>query len=93
MLCFRKFPVEKNSIDSKGVSRFCIEKFLSYKAEEFLRGTLQCVTNFGYRKTLSFKGLSRFPVDFFCPRVPKKSVELPFCAVFQNTSGDEIGYG
>ena len=30
---------------------------------------------------------------FFCLTLPKKSVEEPFCAVFQNISVDEKDYG
>ena len=39
------------------VSSFSLEKFLSHSAEKLRTRTLQCFTNFGYRKNLSFRGL------------------------------------
>ena len=36
---------------------------------------------------------SRSPVDSFCLAVPKKFVEEPFCAVFQEISVSEEVYG
>ena len=51
--------------------------FLSHSADMFRRLTLSCFTNFGYRKSLCFRGLRhdfRFPVeDFFvlqCRKFP-----------------------
>ena len=59
MLCFRKFPVAKKFMDKMGwgVSKFSVENFLSHSAEKFPRGTLQGVTDFGYRKILCLIGL------------------------------------
>ena len=34
-----------------------------------------------------------FPWEVFCLTVPKKLVGEPFCAVFQNISGNEKVYG
>ena len=35
VLCFRKFPVAKKFVDKKGgVSRFCVDSFLSHSAEK-----------------------------------------------------------
>ena len=90
MLCCRKIPAAKNSMDKRGryqesptkiscftmpknfateslyvvfqitsgiekdcglerggVSRFSVEKLLSYRSKKFCKGNLQCVTNFG----------------------------------------------
>ena len=52
LLFLRKFLVSKSFMDEKGVSRFFVENFWPHSAEKFRSGTLQCVTNFGYRKPL-----------------------------------------
>ena len=81
MLCFRKFPVAKKFMDKRGggVSRFAVESFLSHSAEKFRRGTLQCVTNFGYRKISYFRELCHdFVSKIFCLTVPKNFVGEPF---------------
>ena len=41
MLCFRKLLVAKKFMDKKrgGVSKSCVENFLSESAEKFRRGT------------------------------------------------------
>ena len=58
--------------------------FLSHSAENIRRGTLQCVTNFGYRKILRLKELCHdFVSTFCCLTVPKIFVEEPFWYVFQ----------
>ena len=51
----------------RGISRFSIENLLSHSAEKFRKGTLQCVTNFGYRKKLEIRGggADDFPSNFF----------------------------
>ena len=43
--------------EERGISRFAVEFFLSHSAEKLPTRTLQCFTNFGYRKVLSFRGL------------------------------------
>ena len=74
-----------------GVSRFLVKSFLSHSAEKFRRGTLQCVTNFGYRKILCFREFCHdFLLNFFCLTVPKIFVEDP--SVFQRISGSENVY-
>ena len=69
MLCFRKFPVAKEIMDKRGVSRFSVEKLLSYIAEKLRRGTLLCCVSevFRQRKTLWMNGggVSRFSVELF----------------------------
>ena len=59
-LYFTKFVVSKRLMDKTGgggvVSRFSVKIFF-LSAEEFRRGTLQLVTNFGHRKTLCFREL------------------------------------
>ncbi len=59
VLCFGKFLEAKKLMDKKEgeVSRFCFEVFLSHSAEKIRRGTLQGVTDFGYRKILCLGGL------------------------------------
>ena len=38
VLCFRKTPIAKKSMDKRGgVSRFCVDNFLSHCAENFRR--------------------------------------------------------
>ena len=74
-------------------SRFSIEKFLSYKAEKFRKGTLSFSLIPRIGKSFASKGCHDFLSNVFCLSVPKKSVEEPFCAVFQNISGDEKDYG
>ena len=61
-----------------------VEKFLSHSAEKYRRGTLYCVINFGYRKSLCFRGLCHdFPSKIFCLTLPKHFVEETFSAVLQ----------
>ena len=73
VLCFRKLPVAKNFMDKKGaVSRFSFENFLSHSAENFRRGTLQGVTDFGYRKILCLGALCHnFSSNFFVSQYRK----------------------
>ena len=70
MLCIGKFPVAKKFMDKRwgeGVSQFSVENFLSHSAEKIRRATLQCVTNFGYRKILCFRELCHaFVSKFLC---------------------------
>ena len=51
-----------------GVSRFSVKTFLSHSAEKFCRGTLYCVTNSRYRKTLCSRGLCHDLYRFFLSR-------------------------
>ena len=65
----QNFWYRKKIIDKRGggVSRFSVKNFLSHSAKKFRRGTLQCVTNFGYRKILCFRELCHdFVSKFFC---------------------------
>ena len=82
LLFFRKFSGnEKNLWIRGGLSRFSVEIFMSHSAEKFSRGTLQCVTNFGYRKILCFRELCHdFVSNFFCLTVPKNFIGETFCA-------------
>ena len=73
-----------------GMSKVSVENFLSDSAGTFRRGTIYCVIIFGYRKILCFRGLRHdFSSKVFCPTLPKIFVEEPFCAVFQNFSGNK----
>ena len=84
------FRASKIFMLQRVLSRFSVEFFLSQNAENFRRGILQSVINFGYRKNLCVRVLCHdFPSNFFCLTVPKHFVEEPFCAVFQNLSGSE----
>ena len=63
-----------------GVSRFFVRSFLSQSAEKFRRGTLQCVTNFGYRKILCFRELCHdFLLNFFLSHSAEKFRRGPVC--------------
>ena len=54
------------------MSRFSVKIVLFHSTEKFRRGTLYCVTNFGYRKILCFRGLCHdFLSKIFCLTVPK----------------------
>ena len=88
-----KIAVAKSSLDNKGVSRLSVENFLPYKAEKFRMGTLSVSLLSRIVKFYASKSCHDFLSIFFCLTVPKKTVEEPFCAVFQNISGDEKDYG
>ena len=61
------------------MSRFSVKIVLFHSTEKFRRGTLYCVTNFGYRKILCFRGLCHdFLSKLFCFTAPKNSVGEPF---------------
>ena len=68
--------------------------FLSHIPEKIRGGTLYGVTDFGYRKTLCFRGLCHdFLSKIFSLTVPKPFVEEPFFAVFQKNCANEKVYG
>ena len=77
----------------RGASRVSVEKFLPYKAEKFRRGTLSFSLFPRIGKKYASKGCHDFLSNFFVSQYRKKSVEEPFCAVFQDISGDEKDYG
>ena len=86
--------IEKGcGLERVGVSRFSVEKFLSYRSKKFCRGNLQCVTNFSYGNFFASEVVTIFCRKFFRLIVPKKSVEEQFCAVFQRISDDQRDYG
>ena len=73
------FRVSKNFMLQRVMSRFSVENFLSHSAEKFRWGTLQCVTNFWYRKILCFRELCHDSLSkIFCLTVPKNFVKDPF---------------
>ena len=78
----------------RGRQDFCVENFLSHRAEKFRRANLYGVISSGYRKKLCFRGyLSQFSVEVFCLTVPKNFVREPFFALFQINFGSEKEYG
>ena len=71
VLCFSKFLVATEFMDKREgeVSRFSFEKILLHSAEKNRKGTLNGVTDFGYRKILCLRGLSHeFSANFFLSR-------------------------
>ena len=76
LVCFTKLPVAKKFLEKRGggVSRFSVEKVLAHSAEKIRRLTPQCVTDFGYRKSLCFRRFCHdFPSEFFLSRSTEKS--------------------
>ena len=64
------------------VSRFSVEKFLSYSAEKLRRGTLLCLRKFLVPKNVRDKkggGYHDFPSKLFCLAVPNHFAEEPLC--------------
>ena len=50
MLCFRKFPVAKKSMDKKGgYQDFPLKVFLYHNPEKFGEGTLLCCVSESFR--------------------------------------------
>ena len=62
MLRLRSFPVANISMDKNGVIKIFRPIILSHNADFFRRGTLQCVTSFGYRKNFNLQRV----VTIFC---------------------------
>ena len=71
------------------VSRFSVEKFLSHSAEKLRTRTLQCFTNFEYRKIFRFGGLCHVFCRIFSSQSAENFRRGTFCAVFQKASGGE----
>ncbi len=85
VLCFGKFLVAKKFMDKREgeVSGFSIESFLSHSAEKICRGTLQGVTDFGYRKVLCLGGLCHdFSSNFFVSQYRKTLQRNPSVLYF-----------
>ena len=78
----------------EGVSRFCVENFLSHSAENLSRGESFSVSLIsGIEKFYASEGHVTIFCRFFCLTVPKNLVGEPFCALFQKISGSEKVYG
>ena len=81
LLCVGKFPVSKNIMDKRGISRFSVEN-LFHSTEKLRRGTHLCFRNFLLSKKFLDKGGGRechdFPSQIFCFTVPKNFVREPF---------------
>ena len=85
VLCFRKFLVAKFFMDKKGEYQEFPLKIFCLTTEKFRSGTLQFVINFGYRKTLCFRGLCNdFLSKIFRLTVPKKQQGKPFMLCFRS---------
>ena len=97
MLCLRKIPVAKTSMDNKGVSGLSFENFFLTMPENFRQETLLCCVseNIRKRKTLRIRSgrYQEFPSEICSLTVPKSFVGEHFCAVFENFSGSEYFYG
>ena len=70
MLCFGKFPVAKRFMDEKGgVSKFCVEKFLSHSAEKFVGEPFRVSLISGIEKFYALEGyVTIFHRNFFVPQ-------------------------
>ena len=86
MLCFRKFPVAKNSMDNKGVSRLSVEKFLSHYAENCRKENsfVLCFRKLPVAKKIMDEGggYPGFPSENFYLTMPNSFLGEPFCVVF-----------
>ena len=71
------------------VSSFSLEKFLSHSAEKLRTRTLQCFTNFEYRKIFRFGGLCHVFCRIFSSQSAENFRRGTFCAVFRKASGGE----
>ena len=92
VLFFRKLLVEERLLDKREgeVSRFFFRKILSHRADKSRRGTIKCVTDFGYRKILGFSGFCHDIVSkIFCLTVPKYFVEDPSVLCFRKLLVEE----
>ena len=78
MLCFRKLPVARNSMDKRrGYRDFSSKVFCTSNPKTLASEPFCCVSeNFRYRKRIIIRGgVSSFSVEsFFCLEVPKEFV-------------------
>ena len=84
LLCFwNRFLISISFMDKKGggsVTIFRQNFFYLIVPKKYRRGTLKCVTNFGYRKNLSLRGWCHdFLSTIFCLTIPKNCVGESFC--------------
>ena len=92
---FQKIFGSEFFMDKRGlVSGSSVDNFLSKSAEKIRRGTLLCFTDFPVSKKFMEKsgGYQDLPSKIFCLRDPRKFTGEPFCAVFQEFSGNEKVY-
>ena len=88
----KNFVEEQFCVSQSGIQKFYgkegggreyhifLSKIFGLSAEKFGMGTLSCVTNFGCRKNLCFRGLCHdFLSKFFCLTVAKKNVGTNRC--------------
>ena len=68
-----------------GVSRFCVENFLSHSAEFFRGGILYCCTDFGYRRSLDEcrgrGGFKIFRIIFLTHSAEIFAKEIFYCCI------------
>ena len=99
MLCLRKFPVAKDSMDKRrgGSQDFPSEKFC-FTMPNFFVGEPFCAVFpkiSGSQKDYGREGggYQNFPSEKFCLTMPKTFAGKPFCIVFQKISGSQKDYG
>ena len=97
MLCFRKFPVAKISMDKRRGYQDFPSKVSEPQPRKIWRGNLfvLCFRKPPYRKRLCItgEGIKIFHRNFFCLEVLKEVVMEHFCAVFPKFSGSKKLYG
>ena len=76
VLCFGKTPIAKKSMDKRGgVSRFCVDNFLSHCAENFRRRESLSVSLVSDIKKFGEGGnINIFRLNFFCLLLPNNFV-------------------
>ena len=97
MLCLRKIPVAKSSMDKKwGIKVFRRKNFVSQcRKLSKVNLSVLCFRKNPVAKKIMYKmgGISRFSVEVFGLTMPKTFATESFCVVFQKTSGSEKDYG
>ena len=71
-LCFRNFPVSKNSMHMREISHMSTENMLSHSTEKLHKGILLFLKKFWFRKFYGWKVVSRFSVEHFSSQSAEK---------------------
>ena len=96
MLCFRKFPAAKNSMDERGgYKEFPTKNFCLTTPKTFARKLfVLCFTKVPVAKKIMHKrGVIRFSVDKILSRNAENFRKRTICVVFQKTSVSEKDFG